>query len=191
MRAQCAGGRSRYVVRTRETFVPLVLFALALVGALLMMRQPGADAPANVARAASPLGAAHAASDPGLRGTFAPSAESAQSAGEREADRRDADSRDAERGDANGDSTQPQSTPTTPLDAQPTRETVGAAIDTLKFGSPEDRVLAIRSLSGTARNGAEMARVRSSLHLAATDDDPDVAARAQEEYEALVERDDR
>jgi len=215
MRAQRAGGRSRCVVRTRETFVPLALFALAFVGALLVMRQPGADAPdeahapaqaraeaagrasslrrvsavstGSAVRAASLLGAARAASEPGLWGTFVSSAESGQSAGERESD-----GRDAERREVSGDSAQPEPPPVTPVDAQLASATVGAAIDTLKYsGSPEDRARAIRSLSGTARNGAEVARVRSSLHLAATDDDPDIAARAQEEYEALVERDDR
>jgi hypothetical protein len=142
---------------------------------------------ASAARAASKLGAARAASEPGLGGIFVPSAESAPSAGER-----DADSRDAERANANDDSAQPQSAPATPADAQLASETVGAAIDTLEYsGSPEDRVRALRSLSGTAGNSADRARVRSSLHVAATDDDPDIAARAQEEYEALVERDDR
>ena len=58
-------------------------------------------------------------------------------------------------------------------------EAVEDAIDTLEYsGSPEGRVRAV-------------SRARSSLRVAAADDDPDVAARAQEEYEALVEREDR
>src|SRR5262249_35782890 len=38
---------------------------------------------------------------------------------------------------------------------------------------------------------SEVTSVRESLRLASADEDEDVAARAQEEYEALVERDER
>lgn len=36
-----------------------------------------------------------------------------------------------------------------------------------------------------------LATLRSSLRVASADDDPDVAARAQEEYERLIDREDR
>ena len=85
-----------------------------------------------------------------------------------------------------------ESVPAPPAEAQRSIEAVGDAIDTLKYsGSPDDRVRAIRALAATARGGLEVARARSSLRVAAVDENPDVAARAQEEYDALIERDDR
>jgi hypothetical protein len=86
----------------------------------------------------------------------------------------------------------PLVTPGASSDVQPPIEPISEAIDTLENSlSPDDRVRAIRSLAANARDGIEVTRVRASLRLAATDEDPDVAARAQEEYEGHVEREDR
>lgn len=58
-------------------------------------------------------------------------------------------------------------------------------------GNTDDRVRAVRSLAASAREGDDVAYVRSFLRVASADDDPDVAARAQEEYERLIDREDR
>ncbi len=59
------------------------------------------------------------------------------------------------------------------------------------FGTTEERVRAIQAIAEAAGRGSEVARARQTLRLAAADPDPEVAARAQEEYEQLAERDDR
>jgi hypothetical protein len=205
-------------VKAHETLIPLALFVLAFAGALFVLRQPGAVASdsaisaAHTPRAArtasavrmvstapasgvaSPLTAASAAPPSGATGSSIASVSataSPQSAAPRTAH---ADSivpaggegARAEDGDAE------ESVPAPPAEAQRSIEAVGDAIDTLKYSSSsEDRVRAIRALATTARSGLEMARARTSLRVAAADENPDVAARAQEEYDALIERDDR
>jgi len=57
--------------------------------------------------------------------------------------------------------------------------------------SPSERTSAIRLLGEAGRTGSgDIAHIRSSLRQASMDPDPDVAARAQEEYERLVEHDE-
>ena len=56
--------------------------------------------------------------------------------------------------------------------------------------NPADRASAIQLLGEAAHGGSDVARIRMSLRQASTDPDPDVAARAQEEYERLVEHDE-
>ena len=67
---------------------------------------------------------------------------------------------------------------------------VGQALDALKYGASDERVRAIQSLAAATPSAAELASVRSSLRLAATDQDPDIAERAQEAYDSLMKRDD-
>jgi hypothetical protein len=57
--------------------------------------------------------------------------------------------------------------------------------------TPEERARAIQVISDAARGGMDVARARHALRWAAGDTDPDVAARAQEAYEQLIERDER
>jgi hypothetical protein len=74
--------------------------------------------------------------------------------------------------------------------APPTPDDVSQAIDTLRDGTPQDRVLAIQSLATTGHSGRSLSRVRQSLRFAASDQDPDVAARAREAYDSLLKRED-
>ena len=71
-------------------------------------------------------------------------------------------------------------------------DSVEEAVNTLKrSGSADDRARAVRSLAAAARSGVEGSRVRAMLQFAAADENPDVATRAQEELEAIIEREDR
>jgi hypothetical protein len=65
------------------------------------------------------------------------------------------------------------------------------SFSSLNFGTTEERIRAIQTIAEAARSGSEVARMRRALRLVAADADPEVAARAQEEYERLTERDDR
>jgi hypothetical protein len=58
-------------------------------------------------------------------------------------------------------------------------------------GTPEERARAIQVISEASQGGMDIARARHALRWAAGDSDPDVAARAQEAYEHLIERDER
>jgi hypothetical protein len=170
----------RIALKAPKPLLPLALFALSFAGAMFVLRQPvGAERAQLVpARSASaPLRPETAFVEGGEHG--------------------DATGRGEPRGEAHaaadyrsfGTSAEP---PVTAVAGTRSIESIGEVIDTLENSlSPDDRVRAIHSLAANARDGVEVTRVRSSLRLAATDEDPDVAARAQEEYEALVERDDR
>ena len=156
-------------MKAHETLIPLALFALAFAGALFVLRQPGAAAPDSVIPAAHSPEAARTVSAVRVASAAPPSIITPPDAEE---------------------SAPPA--PSVSADTQPPIEAVGDAIDTLEYsGNPDDRVRAIRTLGATARDGPEVPRVRSSLGVAAADEDPDVAARAQDEYDALVEHDDR
>jgi hypothetical protein len=63
-------------------------------------------------------------------------------------------------------------------------------LDTLRSGTPEDRVAAIQTLAATSPGGLAFGHVRQSLRFAAADPDPEIAARAQEAYDSLMKRDD-
>lgn len=78
--------------------------------------------------------------------------------------------------------------PEAPLTNEPVVDAVSTLDNSL---SPDDRARAINSLAASTPEGPDVARARSSLRVAATDEDPDIAARAQEAYDLLVERDDR
>ena len=54
-----------------------------------------------------------------------------------------------------------------------------------------ERIRALRAVVASAQTAREVARVRSTLKDAAADEDPDIAQRAQEEYDRLLERLDR
>ena len=78
----------------------------------------------------------------------------------------------------------------TPADAP--FETVWAAIYTLRSSTDShERIRAIGSLASSALEGKDVARIRSTLRVASADEDEDVAVRAQETYEQLVDRQDR
>ena len=165
--------------------MPLALFALAFAGALFVLREPGAAGDAGPPAAASAVPWADAAS-----ASSAPASDTAspQAGGQRAANAATEPRAVAAPPESDG----PARESAIPPDAQPAVEAVGDAIDTLESSaSPDDRVRAIRSLAATARSGLDVPRVRSSLRVAAADDDPDVAARAQDEYDALLEREDR
>jgi 16S rRNA C1402 N4-methylase RsmH len=67
---------------------------------------------------------------------------------------------------------------------------VAQTIDAQRNGAPEDRVAAIQTLAATGHSGRALGRVRQSLRFAAADQDPEIAARAQEAYDSLMKRDD-
>jgi hypothetical protein len=160
----------RLALNARDALVPLALFALAFLGSLFAMRiaTPLAgpippDVPANDA------GAPHAAAArPAAAIAGPPAAFSAPLVAE-----------------APNDATEPL-----PVDVP--LPTVRESFATLKtFGTRDERVRAIEAISEAARQGSDLARARQALRLAASDPDPEVAARAQEEYEQVAERDER
>ena len=187
-------------MKAHKTLIPLALFALAFVGALLVQRRPGAAAPGPV----TAMSSAQWLRVAGLRsGTAVTSADSLRPAD-------DAPSNGPSNGLSNGreESRSRPPPPATPgavpeaedpvvaSDGPPgvprSVESIADAVDALKHsGSVDDRVRAVQSLAEAARSGHEVSRVRASLHYAAADENPEVATRAQQEYDALVEREDR
>jgi hypothetical protein len=155
-------------LKASKPLLPLALFALSFVVAMFVLRQPSAGTRAQpIPRVRYPGAPAIQVRSAGTAGTasvtLAPPSDVAA----------------------------PAPASTASLDSRPI-ESIVEAIDTLENSlSPDDRVRAIHSLAAHARDGIEVTRVRASFRLAAIDENPDVAARAQEEYEALVERDDR
>ncbi|MEJ0036072.1 MAG: hypothetical protein WDO68_08305 [Gammaproteobacteria bacterium] len=169
-------------MKAARSLIPLALFALAFLVALFALRQPrpAAPEPMNVSPAAQLLRVASVASEarPAIAATV-----SASPAAKVRAPipptgsvvPPDADEPPASAG------------PATAERSFAVAEAVDALTDS---GSADDRVRAIQSLAASARDGYDVARVRSSLRLASADANPDVAARAQEEWERLVEREE-
>jgi hypothetical protein len=189
MSAQRGRGRTRGALKVREPLIPVALFVLAFASALLALRQPKIGA-LDRAHAATPANGTEPANSAALANDVA------RALG---ADSR-ADASGAPGVAASGErrrAEEPASAPAksdaaAAVEMQGPAQTLDAALDTLDYSlSPDDRARAIRSLAATAPDGSGIARVRSSLRIAAADEDPDVAARAQETYDALVERYDR
>lgn len=191
IRPQHATGKTSPRLKASKTFIPLALFGLAFAGALFVLKRPGPSAAAPAlarevarpARVASSLGAASA--EPAAAPT-------------------DPQQPDADASPAAASVAPPRAAPVpeslTASDGPPevsasaqmprVADDIAQAIDTLREGTPGDRVLAIQSLAATGHSGRSLSRIRQSLRFAASDQDPDVAARAQEAYDSLVKRED-
>jgi hypothetical protein len=68
-------------------------------------------------------------------------------------------------------------------------EPIGLNSNATVLSDPAPPIDALESLEPSP-SFSEAADRRSSLRIAAADDDPDLSARAQEEYEALIDRED-
>jgi len=179
-------------LKASRTLIPLALFALAFAGALFVLRRPGPPPVAPVGPAtAQPV---RVASVPAV-GAVEASTEVTPS----EAPASDDSSTEQPAARAMPPPPIPDTVAASdgPLEVSPVADSsppvaddVSQAIDTLREGSPADRVLAIQSLAATGHSGRALSRVRQTLRFAASDQDPNVAARAQEAYDSLLERDD-
>lgn len=180
----------RLALNASRTLIPLALFALAFAGALFVLRRPGpptavpvqASAGPRIARASAP------ALSPAEPRTQMPAESSApdEMPSEQQATRSTNASLVPETVAASDGPPEVDSAAGSP----PVADDVAQAISTLREGSPADRVLAIQTLAATGHSGRALSRVRQTLRFAASDLDPDVAARAQEAYDSLLRRDD-
>jgi len=176
-----------------KTLIPLALFALAFGGALLFQKRLGAAAPEpavpmpatqmlRMARSASgtaPVPTPIVEARPALEVASVAEGQPARPAV-------------APAPVAPPEVEQPPFAAVIAPEVQASMESVDEAANTLKrSGSADDRARAIRSLAAAARAGVEGSRVRAMLQFAAADENPDVATRAQEELEAIIEREDR
>jgi hypothetical protein len=188
MRAQHRAGKTRPRLKARNSLIPLALFGLAFFGSFFAMRlaRPVAAEPAQAPSIAQ-LPRVASASQP-LQPQFPAASEPIEAAAPAAV------------------SHQPPPTPPVvaptveeppPVDPWPAEAlqsftAVEEVVQTLRHSAnAAERINAIDQLAETARKGVEVSQVRASLRLAASDESPDVAARAQEEYEKLVEREDR
>jgi penicillin-binding protein 1A len=195
-------------LNARNTLIPLALFALAFVGSLFVLRSaapPWAAGPAMGTAAAASLRVAAAVPSgaaPDARADIAVVSAGASAAAAGGAN-------GAALSRAVGSSAGAAGTSPAASNAAPVAEVAAAPAELplpidgplpsvtesyalLKnSGTPEERARAILVISEAARSGVDIARARHALRWAAGDTDPDVAARAQEAYEQLIERDER
>ena len=184
-RAQYGAGRTPLALEARNSLILVALFALAFLGALfaLKLARPAAAGPA--ANAVAPL----------LRVAAAPVSQAPIGVASPVAAWSAAKTQTVDRPAAPAAGSvaeQPAAEVAQPLVDAPITG-VSDAADALRHSqNPADRVRAIQVLAESARDGHEVSRVRFFLQRTASgDEDPDVAARAREEYERLVEREDR
>jgi hypothetical protein len=195
----------RLALKARNTLVPLALFALAFIGSLLAMKRATPVAPVSAIaieisvtsppRIAGAPASSHrtemapaisAPSGVAVTPTISAPAGLAPATGGRPAT-----------SVALATSVAWPVAPAPMVDRMPlpARETllpgIKESFSMLSFGTTEERIRAIQAIAEAARSGSEVAGVRRALRLTAADPDPEVAARAQEEYEQLSERDDR
>jgi hypothetical protein len=182
----------RLALKASRTLIPLALFALAFVGALLVLRRPGAPAaaPAKAITAQPVRVASVPAGGSAGSGTDATPSEPPPSHESLSAEPVARALPAPPVPETVAVSEGPPEVPPTAETSPPVADDVAQAISTLREGSPADRVLAIQSLAATGHSGRSLSRVRQTLRFAASDQDPDVAARAQEAYDSLIKRDD-
>jgi hypothetical protein len=180
----------RLALKASKTLIPLALFALAFAAALVVLKRPGV--PAAVPAKATTAQPVRVASLPAPVASAEPSAPEVPSeAGAALTDQAVAPARAAPPvPETIAGSDGPPEVVASADATTRTPDDVSQAIDTLRDGTPQDRVLAIQALATTGHSGRSLSRVRQSLRFAASDQDPDVAARAREAYDSLLERDD-